>query len=437
MNKELPLPDRFSSEALVICHEHKDRGLELKPCVALIVPSLEHGGGVPAAARFVKEVALDSGRYDIKVVSLATSEEDECSIRMFEPGSWLRGVTAMSGQWEGLPLVHVGAVISEFEFQRFRPRRALAEAVAECDILQVVCGSPAWGNAVCGLGKRVSMHCATRAIVERRRRDASSAGLAAWWRKAMTQITDWMDDQALRSVDAIQVMNRWMYDYAGELNMGREVDLRYAPPGVDIHTFCPAGARNVEHDPYVLCVGRLDDPRKNIGLVLDAFALIPEDVRSRLRLVMAGSAGPPNSFWQRAEALGIRDRIEFNCLPSRDELAVLYQKASMFALPSDEEGLGVVLLEAMACGIPVVSTRSGGPDVLITDGEDGYLVPLDDAASLADRIARLSRNEGLNRMMGQRARATIEQRYSNEKAGEAFLDVWDRLRQKSGKVCAE
>jgi len=392
---------------------------------------------VPAAARFVKDVALYSGRYDIKVISLATAAEDEGSIRIFKPGSWLRGVTAMSGQWEGLPLVHIGAVISELEFQRFRPRGILAEAVAECDILQVVCGSPAWGNAVCGLCKPVSIHCATRAKVERRRRDANPADLAGWWRRGMTQITDRMDDRALRSADAIQVMNRWMFDYAGELNGDREVDLRIAPPGVDIRTFCPAGERKAEHDPYVLCVGRLDDLRKNIGLLFDAFALIPEDIRSRLRLVLAGSAGPTDGYWQRAEALGLRDRIEFIDRPSRDELVVLYQKASMFALPSDEEGLGVVLLEAMACGIPVVSTRSGGPDVLITDGDDGFLVPLDGAAVLADRIARLSRNEGLNRMMGQRARATIEQRYSEEKAGQAFLDAWDRLLQKSAKVCAE
>ncbi len=392
---------------------------------------------MPAAARFVKDVALYSGRYDIKVISLATAAEDEGSIRIFKPGSWLRGVTAMSGQWEGLPLVHIGAVISELEFQRFRPRGILAEAVAECDILQVVCGSPAWGNAVCGLCKPVSIHCATRAKVERRRRDANPADLAGWWRRGMTQITDRMDDRALRSADAIQVMNRWMFDYAGELNGDREVDLRIAPPGVDIRTFCPAGERKAEHDPYVLCVGRLDDLRKNIGLLFDAFALIPEDIRSRLRLVLAGSAGPTDGYWQRAEALGLRDRIEFIDRPSRDELVVLYQKASMFALPSDEEGLGVVLLEAMACGIPVVSTRSGGPDVLITDGDDGFLVPLDGAAVLADRIARLSRNEGLNRMMGQRARATIEQRYSEEKAGQAFLDAWDRLLQKSAKVCAE
>ena len=106
----------------------------------------------------------------------------------------------------------------------------------------------------------------------------------------------------------------------------------------------------------------------------------------------------------------------------------------MFALPSDEEGLGVVLLEAMACGIPVISTRSGGPDGVITDGEDGYLVLLDDAAALADRIAKLYLDEALNRVMGRRARVTIEQRYAEEVAGKVFLDIWDRLLPKVGKA---
>ena len=184
----------------------------------------------------------------------------------------------------------------------------------------------------------------------------------------------------------------------------------------------------------MLCVGRLDDPRKNISLLLEAYALIPDDIRRCLRVILAGFAGPPDNFWQRAKSLRLRDRVEFIHHPSHDKLVALYQKASMFALPSDEEGLGVVLLEAMACGIPVISTRSGGPDGVITDGEDGYLVPLDDAAALADRIAKLYLDEALNRVMGRRARVTIEQRYAEEVAGKVFLDVWDRLLRKVGKA---
>lgn len=247
--------------------------------IGLVVSSLMQGGGVPAVARFLKDMILRSGRYELKLVSRATSANDPCNAGIARPASWRLGAAVSHGAWEGLPFVHVGAVAGELEFQRYRSRSALEDTVSDCDIVQEVCGSPAWAYAVCGLGKPVSVQCATRARVGRRRRDASPDGLVGWWRKAMTEITNRIDDRALRTADAIQVENPWMYEYARELNKGREVDLRCAPPGLDAKTFCPAGERELARDPYLLCVGRLDDPRKNIGLLLAAYALIPEGAR--------------------------------------------------------------------------------------------------------------------------------------------------------------
>jgi len=341
------------------------------------------------------------------------------------------------GDWEGHRFAHVGAIAGELEFQHYRRRRVLTDLVAECDLFQIVCGTPAWANTVFGLGKPVSLQVATRARAERRMRDARPRGPLGWWRKAMTEVTDHLDDRALRRVDAIQVENPWMLDYARKLNAGRDVDIRYAPPGVDDTLFHPLDSRDLDGDPYILCVGRLDDPRKNIGLLAEACSRLPDAMRKRTRLVLAGSSGPPPSFWSRADALGLRDRIDYVAKPSRERLVELYQRASVFALPSDEEGLGVVLLESMACGVPVVSTRSGGPDGVVTDGKDGFLVPLDDADAMADRLGRLLRESGLNRAMGREARLTIEARYAERVAGEAFLDVWDRLLAKAGRTsCA-
>jgi glycosyltransferase involved in cell wall biosynthesis len=139
-------------------------------------------------------------------------------------------------------------------------------------------------------------------------------------------------------------------------------------------------------------------------------------------------------FWHHADELGVRDRISYVAKPRQEDLVSLYQRASVFVLPSDEEGLGMVLLEAMACSVPVVSTFPGGPDGIISDGEDGYLVPLNDVVTLADRIERLLTNKKLNCVMGRKARATIENRYADPVAGIAFLDVWDRLLKKAGKT---
>src|SRR5690606_8181504 len=146
--------------------------------------------------------ALSCGRYRLRIVSLAVAARDPIHSHLTRPYTWFRGPTVEHGKWEELPFVRVGAVAGELEFQRYRPRAVLRDALSDCDLIQVVCGSPAAANAVCGLGKPVALQCATRARVERRRRDSDARGFAGWWRRAMTHFTDGMDDQALRKVDA-------------------------------------------------------------------------------------------------------------------------------------------------------------------------------------------------------------------------------------------
>lgn len=401
-------------------------------CIALVVPSLAQAGGVPSVAEFVCRTIERSGAYDLQLISLAMSASDEVSIGLAAPASWLGGVRTERGNWRGRAFTRVGAFASELEFQRLKPRRALTSLLADCDLVQVVCGSPAWAWAVCGLGKLVAVQCATRAVVERRRRDATARGPKAAWRRWMTRVTDRLDRRALQTVDAIQVENPWMFEYARQVNVGRDVHIRYAPPGVDASRFRPALHRDLHTDPYILCVGRLDDPRKNVGLLLEAYALLPAELKSATRLVLAGAAGPPPSFWQRASSLGLSGRVSFVHAPDAEALVRLYQYATVFALPSDEEGFGMVILEAMACAIPVVSTRSGGPDGIIADGVDGYLVALDDAAALSSRLARLLADGGLNRRMGEAARSTILARYEEDVAGQAFLGVYAELMARRG-----
>jgi len=402
----------------------KERG---RPRLALVVPALTGEGGVPATARFIKDVVLRSGGFDLQLVSLCESARDPQSLRLTTPRSWANRPAVSAGVWEGLPFVHVGAMAGEFEFQRYRPRAVLTRVLSGCDVVQVVSGSPAWANAALGLGKPVSLHVATRARLERRQRDASPRSPSALWRRAMTFITDKLDDRALRGVDAIQVMNPWLLEYATTLNAGRAVDTRLLPPGVNAGLYKPLAQRRPSHDPYILCVARLSDPRKRVGVLLDAYAQMPVAIRRQTRLVLAGSSPPPDTFWRRADVLGVRDRVSFVDRPDQPALLRLYQDASLFALSSDEEGFGVVLLEAMACGVPVVSTRSGGPDAIITHGRDGYLVALDDVAALSARMTQLLEDPSRNIEMGREARLTVELRYDERVAGEAFVGIWERL----------
>lgn len=142
---------------------------------------------------------------------------------------------------------------------------------------------------------------------------------------------------------------------------------------------------------------------------------------------------PPDSYWQKVGELGLSDRVRHIQRPEQFELVQLYQRATVFALASDEEGLGVVILEAMACAVPVVATRCGGPEGIITDGVDGFLVPVDSADEMAVRLVELCQDIPKNLQMGSAARATIEERYADEVAGRAFIEVWDILSNKSGE----
>jgi len=402
------------------------RGLR-RPRIGIVVPFLSNVGGVATVAEFVCETIERSGAYDLSLVSLPSSARDPLGVGLTRPASWFRGVRTAQGIWRGRPYVSVGAMAVELEFQRYRPRPALARALADCDLIQVVTGMPAPACAVLGLGKPVAVHCCTRAPVERESFHRSRGGPGRIWRKAMTAITDRMDRIALQRADAIQVMNSWILDYAREVNAGREKPISLIRPGVNTSRFVPGADRELRSEPYILCVGRLSDPRKNVGLLLQAYAALASAIDRPVRLVLAGFGAPPDAFWQEVRRLGLGDRVTFVEAPDEEALVALYQRATVFALTSDEEGLGIVLLEAMSCGIPVVSTACGGPDSIIRDGVDGYLVPVGDPAPLRDRLQRLVLDEVLNHRMGTAARKTALARFDAHFAGHALLGTYDEL----------
>lgn len=397
--------------------------------LALVVPSLQEGGGVPSVAEFIYRTAMEDGRFDVHLISLATSAYDPIGVSLLRPYSWLRGVRVEKElAWRGTSFTRVGAFLSEFEFQRYRPRGLLSQLVRQFDLVQVVAGCPAWANSVLGLGRPVSLQVATRAKVERVMRDMNARTPRALWNRFMTEVTDRFDDRALTEVDAIQVENPWMLDYARSMNLGREsLDLRYAPPGVDAVTFSPKPPSTASSSVYILCVGRMADPRKNIALLLRAFSMLLQSMPCQANLVLAGLDPPPKEFWIMVSSLHLAERVSFIHKPSQVELVELYRDATAFCLSSDEEGLGMVILEAMACGLPVVSTRSGGPDGIITNGKDGFLVDRGDAHALATRLELLLMDPLLRGRLAHEARQTIERRYAHEVAGRAFVDTWLNL----------
>jgi phosphatidylinositol alpha-1,6-mannosyltransferase len=207
--------------------------------------------------------------------------------------------------------------------------------------------------------------------------------------------------------------------------LGRYGDrLQRLVPAVDTDRFRPSDAgRAVRTDlgwddrPVVVCVSRLM-PRKGQDVLIRALPQIRAQVPDAALLLVGG--GPSRQRLQQlAESVGVgSDVVITGSLPYPD-LPGYYASGDVFAMPCrerlgglDVEGLGMVFLEAAACGLPVVAGRSGGsPDALL-DGESGYLVDGTATTAVADAVAGLLTDRELARAMGERGRAWVQQAWS-------------------------
>jgi glycosyltransferase involved in cell wall biosynthesis len=158
--------------------------------------------------------------------------------------------------------------------------------------------------------------------------------------------------------------------------------------------------RDDASDLRLLFVGRADDPRKNFPLLLNALRhLIAGGMAVTLSVL-----GPHNPRWRSSlDMQGLGDRVAFSGSVSSEALADAYLSHDLLVLPSVQEGFGIVVAEALAAGLPVVSTRSGGPEQIIRDSGAGVLVEHESSA-LARGIIEMSPVE-TRRGMARRALA--------------------------------
>jgi D-inositol-3-phosphate glycosyltransferase len=164
-------------------------------------------------------------------------------------------------------------------------------------------------------------------------------------------------------------------------------------------------------------VGRIE-PLKGIDNLLRAIARAIEHqpaLREKVRVPIIGGdldriheADEMVRLQELREELNIEDVVTFLGARDQDLLQYYYSAAEMVVMPSDYESFGMVALEAMACGTPVIASDVGGLAFLVKDGRTGYRVPARDPDALASRITRLLKNRGLQRRIGHRAACWAE-----------------------------
>ncbi len=195
--------------------------------------------------------------------------------------------------------------------------------------------------------------------------------------------------------------------------------------GMDLSDFSDLPARTASH-PTVLFVGGLE-PRKGLEYLIRAMERVL-DVVPEVRLVAVAKTGfRGTDQWQMykslAQELNVLGRIEYSETVDEPTLLQYYSNCDVLVLPSKTEGWGLSLMEAMACGKPVVASRAGGIPELVRDGVDGILVDAGDVRWLAEAIVRLLKDPGLRAQMGVAGRERATQ-FSWDRTAQVVLDSY-------------
>ena len=188
---------------------------------------------------------------------------------------------------------------------------------------------------------------------------------------------------------------------------------------IDSNKFKPIEFSKRKRD-YILFVGRLNDQRKNISLLLKSFF----DIRlkySNLKLKLIGGRlnKKDNLIFKK---LNLYDSVEIYEYLDQDDLLEFYQNAEIFIIPSYQEGLCIAGLEAMSCGIPVISTKCGGPSDFIINGYNGFFAENNNQKDLTTAIVKfLDLDDRIKEKMSENARNFIIKNNSEEKIWSIFL----------------
>jgi glycosyltransferase involved in cell wall biosynthesis len=181
------------------------------------------------------------------------------------------------------------------------------------------------------------------------------------------------------------------------------------PLPVDLDRFTPAPAEEWQATlaaPVVVFVGRANDPRKNVGLLLDALPLLPG-----VRLLLVGEP-PDGQLPSDVEATGPVESI----LPS-------LHRGTLLVLPSHQEGFGIVAAEAMAAGLPVVTTPSGGPEALVRESRGGVVLSSFSTEELVATVRGLLDDPGLMEDMRRSGREYVAREHSPERLRELLAEA--------------
>ena len=202
--------------------------------------------------------------------------------------------------------------------------------------------------------------------------------------------------------------------------------------GVDLADFKPGKAMveiyrkyNIPMDrPTVLYVGRVD-PEKKVGVIIDAFNEARKKV-SKALLVIVGDGVDKLRLMQKVEKMGLGGDVEFLGRVLPPDLYELYKIGDVFATASDIETQGIVLIEAAACGLPLIAVDGGAVGEVCRDGENGYLCQPGNVMEISEAMTRILSDSSLHARFSKKS-VEIASEHDFEKTLDKFENIYRKV----------
>ncbi|MAV86651.1 MAG: hypothetical protein CMM67_00235 [Rhodospirillaceae bacterium] len=323
--------------------------------------------------------------------------------------------------FDDLNCISVGCRLPELEFTYYLPSKAWSTVINNYQRHIVVGGTVLTSYFLSYLGLPHLVWCASTMMEDRLERQRSMPLIRKIVdRFIVCPVQHFMEQKILRGnghLMAVSSYTRRTLISAG----GHPEKISSLPIPVNLEFFIPPS--DAPKPRVIGFAGRGGDPRKNLNLLFLTLKYLNE-FNSNFKLLLTGDV--ELTFKPLIERLGILNKVSWTGWLEDNNLKNFYQKLDIFVIPSIQEGLNLSGLQAMACAVPVVSTRCGGPEDYVINDVTGSLVSFD-AKEMASAILSITEDREKRIKMGKNARKFVEENYSHKQFEQSLEKVWYKI----------
>jgi len=375
------------------------------------------GGGAGNATKFLLQQYIEDPRIDVDLVTSAVDEEFiqldvDTNVRVFRLPIGKKGKNLQKqSQWELL----------KYSWKAYWFIRDRIKKGERYD------GVHAFFSVPCGfLALLLRWEFSLPYIVSLRGADVPGyAEKFAFVYKILTPVIR----RVWKKADSVVSNSQGLKDLA--LKTSKDQDISVIYNGVDTHFFHPNFSKRSEKNPVVLCASRLTQ-RKGLLYAVEGFSLVSKKYPDVSLCIAGGDGDAKVALKERVKALGLEKRVHFSGEYDHISLLKLQQSSDIFLFPSLNEGMSNSMLEAMASGLPVIMTPTGGAKELIQDGENGFLVHFRDSGDIAEKLAILLEDVDLRKKMSEKSREKALS-LSWEKVAKEYIELYEEVFSKEKK----